>query len=54
MPDMQFPAEAVYKLLEYDEDVVAGIYPKKIVNWKALEAASNAGVKDLKSFAGTT
>ena len=50
--DMQFSAEAVYKLVEHDEDVVGGLYPKKVINWKALQTAANQGIENIKSFAG--
>tara|TARA_R100001510_G_C7627462_1_gene187028 strand:+ start:380 stop:1201 length:822 start_codon:yes stop_codon:yes gene_type:complete len=50
--DMQFSAEAVYKLVEHDEDVVGGLYPKKVINWNALQTAANQGIENIKSFAG--
>jgi len=31
--DISFEPEQVYEMLRFDEDVVAGIYPLKVINW---------------------
>ena len=50
--DIGFDGNCVAALVEADEDVVCGIYPKKEVDWKQVEAAAKRGEKDLSDFAG--
>jgi hypothetical protein len=37
--DIAFEPEAVHRLLAFDEDVVAGMYPVKVVDWGRMRAA---------------
>ena len=40
--DMEFNANDVFKLLEHDEDVVCGVYPKKHYNQRKLQYLVNS------------
>ena len=42
--DIGFEPEAVQRLLAFDEDLVAGMYPVKVVDWSRLSAAARAGM----------
>lgn len=42
--DIGFQASDIIGLLGTDKDVIAGIYPKKVINWKRVEDAVKAGV----------
>ena len=36
--DLAFNPESVFRMLDLDEDVVTGVYPRKVIDWtKALE-----------------
>jgi len=52
--DIQFEPETVHQMLEQNLDIIAGVYPKKEINWELLEAAVKAGVpaQQLKSYTG--
>lgn len=51
--DIGFEPEAVVALLEADEDVVCGLYPKKEINWGRIhQVAQGGGRTDLHDFAG--
>ncbi len=42
--DIGFNKEDVFRLLEYDYPVLAGIYPKKMVCWDKIKEAINKGL----------
>lgn len=50
--DISFDGDAVAQLLAADEDIVCGIYPKKEIDWKAVERAALAGRENLRDFGG--
>lgn len=41
--DIGFNPESLFRLLRFDKDVTACVYPKKSVNWKNVEAKIKAG-----------
>lgn len=53
--DIQFRAADIIKMVEADVDVIAGIYPKKEINWQQVEAAVKRGVptNELKHYTGS-
>lgn len=42
--DIGFNAADIVRMIQADKDVIAGIYPKKIINWQRIEMAVKAGV----------
>jgi hypothetical protein len=42
--DIGFEPEAVNRLVEFDEEVVAGMYPVKVVDWSKMSAAVGPGM----------
>lgn len=52
--DIGFKAADVVKMIKADVDVIAGVYPKKDINWPAVAEAAKAGVPpmELKHHAG--
>lgn len=42
--DINFDAWDIVSMLKADKDVIAGIYPKKRINWERVEMAVKAGV----------
>lgn len=42
--DIAFQASDIVSMLQADKDVIAGVYPKKRMNWSRLEMAVKAGV----------
>lgn len=42
--DIGFQSKDIISMLNADKDVIAGIYPKKIINWTRVEAAVKAGI----------
>ncbi len=44
--DIGFEPEAVNRLLAFDEDVVAGMYPVKVVDWSKMSGAVRPGMTD--------
>lgn len=44
--DIGFEPEAVQRLLAFDEDVVAGMYPIKVVDWSRVSAAVRPGMSE--------
>lgn len=50
--DICFDGEAIAQLMLADDDIVCGIYPKKEVDWKKVEAAAKEGRENLKDFGG--
>jgi len=64
--DIKFNAADVLKMLDADKDIIAGIYPKKEINWNGVKQAADEGVPveqwrnrtgslviNLKNYAGT-
>ncbi len=51
--DIAFDGSAVPALLDADDDIVCGIYPKKEVDWGAVERAAEAGRSSLRDYAGS-
>ena len=64
--DIRFNAADVVKMIKEDKDIIAGIYPKKQINWQGVKAAVDRGepvedwkkrtgdlVINLKDYAGT-
>jgi len=39
--DIGFPAEALCRLLDFDQDVVAGMYPLKVIHWPQVVKRMN-------------
>ena len=50
--DIGFGAHDIEHLLAADEDIVVGLYPKKEIDWKQIEAAALAGKENLEDFGG--
>jgi hypothetical protein len=50
--DIHFPSTAVFDLMEADQDVVCGIYPKKEVDWHRVSQAAREGHENLQDFGG--
>jgi len=50
--DIGFDGEAVASLVEADVDIACGIYPKKEIDWKRIEAAAKNGEEGLEDFGG--
>jgi hypothetical protein len=49
--DIRFDAESVLKLLRADKDVIAGVYPKKGLNWARIkENAPKSSPENLKLY----
>lgn len=49
--DIRFDADSVLKLLNADKDVVAGVYPKKGLDWNRIkENAPRSSVENLKFY----
>jgi hypothetical protein len=43
--DIKFDANAIVEMVKTDKDIICGIYPKKEINWKGVEAAVKEGVE---------
>jgi len=50
--DIGFDSDAIPHLLAADKDIVCGIYPKKEVDWEAVEKAAKEGKTGLKDYSG--
>ena len=50
--DISFDGNAVAQLMAADRDIVCGIYPKKEVDWAAVEKAAKEGKENLKDYSG--
>ena len=51
--DIGFDGNAVAQLMAADKDIVCGIYPKKEVDWVAVEKAVASGkTTGLKDYSG--
>jgi hypothetical protein len=42
--DIGFEPEAVHRLLEHDEDIVAGMYPVKVIDWTRMSTMLQPGM----------
>jgi hypothetical protein len=42
--DIGFEPDAIHRLLAFDVDVAAGMYPLKVVDWSKMSAAASAGM----------
>jgi hypothetical protein len=42
--DIGFEPEAIHRLLSFDGDVVAGMYPLKVVDWSKMSRAAHPGM----------
>lgn len=42
--DIGFDGEDVLRLADADKDIIGGAYPKKLIDWKKVEAAVKAGI----------
>jgi hypothetical protein len=53
--DIRFEADHVMALFEFDKDIIAGIYPKKEINWPEVRKAAQRNVPDeqLKHYTGS-
>ncbi|HEX4227093.1 MAG TPA: hypothetical protein VHZ07_00375 [Bryobacteraceae bacterium] len=49
--DIGFEPEQVFRLMEFDADVTAAIYPIKSIDWKKVGALATAGTAPLESAA---
>ncbi len=47
--DIGFDAEAVFRMLDFDKDVVGGIYPAKNIDWNLVQKASEEKHPDLRA-----
>lgn len=50
--DIEFKPHEVLRLWLADKDVVAGVYPKKSINWELVGRASRMGKEPLSDFTG--
>jgi hypothetical protein len=50
--DIGFNGDAVAQLMAADKDIACGIYPKKEVDWVAVEKAAKDGKTNLKDYSG--
>jgi hypothetical protein len=52
--DIKFDANDILSMLRADKDVIAGIYPKKQINWGRVELAVKAGIptQELQNHTG--
>jgi hypothetical protein len=50
--DIGFRPKDLLKLILHDKDVVAGVYPKKRINWPVVKRAVMAGKEDLAAYTG--
>lgn len=44
--DIGFRAHDAIKMIQADCDIIAGVYPKKDINWPAVGAAARSGIPD--------
>lgn len=50
--DISFDGNAVAQLLMANQDIACGFYPKKEVDWAAVERASKEGKENLRDYSG--
>lgn len=51
--DIGFKADDVFKLIYSDKDLICGLYPKKMIDWDRVDAASKQGMSNLKDYASS-
>lgn len=51
--DIGFRPMDVIKMIKADKDIIAGVYPKKDINWPAVGAAVRSGVPDQQLYQHT-
>jgi hypothetical protein len=51
--DIGFDGEAILSLIKADKDIACGIYPKKEVDWVAVEKAAKEGKTNLQDYSGS-
>jgi hypothetical protein len=51
--DIGFDGEAILSLIKADKDIACGIYPKKEVDWVAVERAAKEGKTNLQDYSGS-
>ena len=51
--DIRFHGNDVISLIQADKPVIAGIYPKKEINWKTVADAAKKGVEGLQNYTGS-
>lgn len=51
--DIGFDGEAILSLIKADKDIACGIYPKKEVDWVAVERAATEGKTNLQDYSGS-
>jgi len=44
--DIGFPPEAIVRMLDFDQEVVAGMYPLKVIHWPQVAARKDAVPED--------
>ncbi len=49
--DIGFEPEQVFRLLDFDKDVTAGVYPIKRIDWKKVRNVAESGMSPLESAA---
>src|SRR5215472_1921338 len=49
--DISFDPAQVFRLLDFNVDIAAGVYPSKRIDWAKLEALAKAGAPNLQSAA---
>jgi hypothetical protein len=50
--DIGFRADDVIKMIEADREVIAGIYPKKGIDWESVKYAYNRDLENPQRFSG--
>lgn len=50
--DIGFPPEAIGRMLDHDQDVVAGMYPLKVIHWPQVAKHKDSMADDELKFAG--
>lgn len=50
--DISFDGHAVATLMAADRDIVCGMYPKKEIDWKKVEAAAKSNKENLADYGG--
>ncbi len=49
--DIGFEPDQVFRLLQFNADVAAGVYPAKVINWPRVAAQAKAGLGRIESAA---
>jgi len=53
--DIKFDADDIWRMIQADKEVIAGVYPKKEINWHMVHrmALAGAGPDDLPRYTGS-